>query len=77
MARTFAAIAREIKSEWAKPYFGAVPYINAMLSLDTTDPQAHYLFDTADDIVTRFLCNAGTWRGPKARAIKAELKSML
>lgn len=36
--RTFREIAIEIKKVWAKPYFGAVPYIDAMLELDTVDP---------------------------------------
>ncbi len=75
--RTFKEIAIEIKKVWPKPYFGAVPYIDAMMDLDTTDPKAPYLFERADDIVLRFLCNALTFRGEDARRIKAELKSMV
>lgn len=75
--RTFKQIAIEIKKVWPKPYFGAVPYIDAMLELDTTDPKAPYLFEHADEIVLRFLCNAQTFRGEDARRIKAELKSMV
>lgn len=75
--RTFKQIAIEIKKVWSKPYFGAVPYIDAMMWLDTTDPKAPYLFEHADEIVLRFLCNAQTFRGEDARRIKAELKSMV
>lgn len=75
--RTFKQIAIEIKKVWPKPYFGAVPYIDAMLELDTTDPKAPYLFEHADEIVLRFLCNAQTFRGEDARRIKVELKSMV
>lgn len=75
--RTFREIATEIMSLWAKPYFGAVPYIEAMLELNTSDPKAPYLFERADDIVLRFLCNAQTFRGEDAKRIKAELKAML
>lgn len=68
-------IAREIRNTWPKPYFGAVPYLAAMASLDKiTD---HYYADTADTIVRYFLANAGTWRGEDARRIKTELKALL
>jgi hypothetical protein len=36
-----------------------------------------YLYDSAQDIVLRFLCNAGTWRGEVARRVKAELRAMV
>ena len=75
--RTFQRIARDIKSTWLNVYFGAVPYLEAMLTLDTTDPNAPYYYDTAGDIVRYFLANAQTFRGADARRLKAELKSML
>ena len=75
--RTFKSIAREIKAVWANVYFGAVPYLDALLTLDTTGPNAKYYFDSADDIVRRFLANAQYFRGADARRLKAELKSML
>ena len=74
-ARPLHAIAVEIRSDWAKPYFGAVPYLNAMASLDTIADT--YYYDTADSVVRYFLANANTWRGEVARRIKAELKAML
>lgn len=75
--RTFSAIAHEIKQVWPKPYFGAVPYINALLECNTTDPDGKYWFDPIRDVVNYFLANAATFRGEDARRIKAELKSML
>lgn len=76
--RTFQQIARDIKSVWLNVYFGAVPYLEAMLTLDTSDPNDVYLYDTAaGDIVRYFLANAQTFRGADAKRLKTELKSML
>ena len=73
--RPLCVIAREIRADWKKPYFGALPYIDAMLDLDSITET--YFSESARDIVNRFLANASTWRGDKARTIKAELNSML
>lgn len=35
--RTLAAIARDIRTHWKKPYFGAVPYLEAMGTLGGED----------------------------------------
>lgn len=75
--RTFQRIANDIKSTWLNVYFGAVPYLEAMLTLDTTDPNALYYYNKAGDIVRYFLANAQTFRGADAKRLKAELKSML
>jgi hypothetical protein len=68
-------IAREIRSAWPAPYFGAVPYIDAMACLSKITDS--YGLDDADGIVRYFLVNARTWKGDTARRVKAELKSML
>ena len=73
--RTLAAIAREIAQDWRKPYFGAVPYLQAMSTLDDINQQ--YGYDSAESVVRYFLSNATTWRGDTARRVKAELKGML
>lgn len=73
--RSLSTIAGEIQRSWHKVYFGAVPYLSAMASLDTLDDT--YGYDSAKDIVRYFLSNAGTWRGDDARRLKAELKAML
>lgn len=70
--RALHLIAEEIKREWKKPYFGAVPYIQAMSRMGSA--KEHYGQDPGSDIVARFLCNATSWRGDVARRIKAELK---
>jgi len=73
--RLLGDIAREIARVWPKPYFGAVPYLQAMRSLSTV--RDSYGCDSAESIVLYFLSNASTWRGPDARRIKAELKTLL
>ena len=75
MARKIHEIASEILHAWQKPYFGAVPYIEAMLKLNTIHD--HYYLDTAESVVIYFLANAQTWRGETAKRIKAELREML
>ena len=73
--RSLSTIARDIKKNWPKVYFGAVPYLDAMFSLDTI--QDRFYSDDAKTIVIYFLGNASTWRGPEAKRIKAELNAML
>ena len=75
MARKIHEIASEILQDWKKPYFGAIPYIEAMLQLNTIHED--YYLDTAKSVVIYFLANAQTWRGETARRIKAELREML
>ena len=75
--RTFAEIAREIKQTWKNIYFGAKPYLQAMATIDSSDKNAPYMLETAEDIVIYFLANATYWRGEDAKRIKAELKSMI
>jgi hypothetical protein len=72
--RSICTIAREIRADWTKPYFGAVPYLQAMHSLDSIED--NYYEDSGKSVVLYFLANANTWRGEKARAIKAELKKL-
>jgi hypothetical protein len=73
--RPIYAIANEIKQDWKKIYFGAVPYLQAMQTLNK--PTDNYGADSAKSIIVYFLGNASTWRGEKAKQIKAELKAMI
>lgn len=73
-ARTLKEIANEIAADWKKPHFGAVPYLDAMKTLDSIND--NYFFDSGKSIVLYFLANAGTWRGETARRIKKELKQL-
>lgn len=68
-------IAGEVRRDWTKVYFGAVPYLDAMFSLRTASDM--YGADNGRTIVVYFLANASTWRGETARRVKKELKSMI
>lgn len=72
--RPLYLVAAEIAADWEKPYFGAVPYLNAMFTM--VKPGENYMADSEWNIIIYFLSNATTWRGEVARRIKAELKTM-
>ena len=72
--RPLYEIAGDIQNHWKKVYFGAVPYLEAMFSLNSIDDE--YICDSAKSVVLYFLANASTWRGEKAREIKKELKKI-
>jgi len=73
--RLLSDIAYEIKRDWKNVYFGAVPYLNAMCSMDSITDM--YGQDSGSGIVAYFLGNATTWRGETARRVKKELNDML
>ena len=74
--RPLHEIAKEIRSDWgSKIYFGAKPYLGAMLTLNSVDDK--YMCDDAKTIIRYFLANASSWRGEVARRIKKELNSLL
>ena len=53
----------------------AKPYLDALDTMDKiTD---NYVADPGSQIVAYFLGNATSWRGPVAKAVKAELKRRL
>lgn len=72
--RTLSQIANDISKSWTKPYFGAVPYIQAMKELNSISD--NFGCDGAKSIVLYFLANASTWRGEDAKRIKDELKAL-
>jgi hypothetical protein len=72
--RPLHVIARDIRANWARPYFGAVPYLEALSGLEKISD--NYGYDSGRSIVAYFLSNAATWRGAEARRIKAELKTL-
>jgi hypothetical protein len=71
--RPISVIASDIRKEWKNVYFGAEPYLDAMASLTTAAD--NYYCDTGRSVVLYFLANANTFRGPIAKALKAELKA--
>ena len=81
MVRSLSAIAWEINRLWVKePSQGnyqkdARPYLNVMFALGSI--KNNFGLDSGRDIVQRFLCNVGGWRGDDARRIKHELRELL
>lgn len=75
-SKSIADLARIILKDWGtRLNYAAKPYVEAMLSLETI--KDNYILDSGNDIVARFLCNAGSWRGTVAKAVKIELKKRL
>lgn len=72
--RPLYEIAHEISREWKNVYFGAVPYLAALKSVDKIDDQ--YGVEDARTQVIYFLSNANSFRGEAARRIKKELKKI-
>ena len=73
--RNLSEIASEIRSDWRKVNYGAVPYLEAMSTIELITDK--YGFDDGKSIVLYFLANASSWRGSKAVLIKRELNLML
>lgn len=73
--RPLRIIAQDIAQDWQRINVYARPYLDAMRTLDSMADR--YYCDDARSVVLYFLSNANTWRGPVAKAIKAELRSML
>lgn len=72
--RSLSAIARDIRRTWLKVNYAAEPYLSAMSTLDSV--RDDYGQDSGVSIVLYFLSNARTWKGPDAKRIKAELKTL-
>jgi hypothetical protein len=70
-----AHIALLVRKDWKNVYLGAVPYLDAMRSLNSVND--NYYEDSASSIINYFLANATTWRGEIARAVKAKLKQLV
>lgn len=73
--RLISDIASDIADDWRNVNYAAKPYLNAMFGLGTINDR--YGMDDARSIVLYFLSNASTYRGPRAKELKAELKSLL
>lgn len=75
MARPLHVIAADIRKNWAKVNYAAVPYLMAMTTMETVDQD--YGCDSGSSIVLYFLSNARSFTGPEAKRLKAELKEMV
>jgi hypothetical protein len=73
--RPICQIAADIRKDWgAKIYFGAKPYLDAMLTLWNANDT--YGCEDAKTQILYFLSNASTYRGENAKKYKAELKKI-
>lgn len=68
-------LSRDFPGKWHERFYGAVPYLEAMLSLNSINDR--YIEDTGYSMVAYFLSNMQTWRGDDAKRIKAELNAIL
>jgi len=70
---SISQLASIASQDWGnKVNYAARPYLDAMFSIG--DIKDTYGYDTGVSVVLYFLCNANTWRGETAKAVKAELK---
>ena len=74
-SKSIRDLAMECLEDWERPYFGAVPYLEAMQELSGISD--YFGQDSARSVIAYFLSNATTWRGPTARRVKAELRELL
>lgn len=76
MSRPIYQIAHDIFDEWGPNVSRAArPYLEAMTELTSINDM--YCADSARSVVLYALSNLGSFRGEKARALKAELKGLL
>lgn len=73
-ARPLHEIARDIRRSWPKVNYAAVPYLDALDTLDSITDS--YYEDSAKSIVAYLLSNMTTFRGPDAQRIKTELRAL-
>jgi hypothetical protein len=74
--RPISEIAEEIFDDWKKVNFAAIPYLEALLRVNRIDDTYGPGNESARTLIAYFLTNAGTWRGPVAKRVKAELKQI-
>jgi len=74
-AESPATLGAIVKADWGgKVYFGAVPYLQALLEMDSFDQQ--YYQEYGRHIGLRFLGQAFSYRGPVAKAVKLRIKEL-
>ena len=72
--RSIRSIALDIRKEWVKVNYATKPYLDAMMELNSINDK--YYNDSAKSVVLYFLLNASSFRGERAKALKAELKAL-
>jgi hypothetical protein len=71
--RKLYEIAADIRKNWVKVSPYAAPYLEALGTLSSAED--HYICDDAQSVAAYFLSNAHSFKGPAAKALKAELKA--
>lgn len=66
------AAAQKVPTTWRRKYWAAAPYIDAAECISTC--RDSYGADSGTSVVLYLLSNLSTYRGDKAKALKAELK---
>lgn len=61
-----------IRKNWRPVNYAAIPYLQALSELHSLSDV--YIQESGKSLARYFLANAGTWRGPVAKAVKDELK---
>jgi hypothetical protein len=72
---TISQIAKLVVKDWGIVNYAAKPYLMAMNEL--TSIKDNYGLDNGASVVRYFLSNAASYRGPVAKAVKAELRNRL
>jgi hypothetical protein len=72
--RLILEVARDIVRAWPNVNYAAEPYLQAMLTLTTSQSVCVCGRDSAVSVVLYFLSNARMFCGTEAKALKAELK---
>ena len=71
---TPAQLVAAIRADWKSPYFGAVPYLEALEGLDSWDQT--FGCEDARFLGMYLLGNLRTYKGDTARQVKAILKQV-
>ena len=74
-ARAVSDIAQDIRRDWKNVNYAAKPYLDAMMGMNSVNDDVGA--DSGRSVVLYFLSNASSWRGPKAKELRAELKALL
>jgi len=73
--RKIYEVAKDIAAAWPNVNFAALPYLRVMYQMSAATDT--YITEDARSIVLYFLSNASGFRGPKAQALKAELRAII
>jgi hypothetical protein len=75
---SISELARMAQRDWSKGKgvnFAAKPYLSAMRQMEKASDA--YGADSGESVISYFLSNASSWRGPVAKQVKDELRRRL